>query len=241
MAQDYIWRGPRRLEQGATRWSFGEKITAEVSYNGPYDLCLQERPARGATVAGFTNLGMVVDTAEVDELDGGAGVLRLTLISPQADESNYSTAAIGEPQYELDFEEVTKKIESHPKCGNLTGSNGETITWDEWDKLLVDTDFYTPVVGGWSVNEYLQLKNAGVDEYPVAAPVVRRTTYHMARPADVGLDCFTRQDPPSAGFEAIDDYEWIKGTDRCTKQGRVYARVTEWKGADTWSTILYPE
>lgn len=245
---DYIWRGPRRLEPGKERLNFtADAITLEQPYSGPFELCVAERPPIGSVMTEWADLDLRVVSVAVERLDGDAGTMTVFAESPQASEANYSTAAIGEPQYELDFQPATLKLWQHPRCGNLTDEAlAAGVGWDDLDKLKNKNDYYfTPDLPPhpfyWSLKQYLDMRGRGVEDYETAFPVVRRTTYHFAKPTDVGEGCFERENPPVfANLGGTGYYKWIKGTDRAIKQGRVYARTTEWLGYLALDPDLYP-
>jgi hypothetical protein len=222
-------------------------VTATLDFEGPIQMLLDERPRLGTSVFGF-GFGLLVTLVEIEEGDADTGKMVVTLESQTAPEQNTSFAAIGEPIYELDMGELIRPIETHPKCGVLkpnrpTGSGSRKKTWDDWADLKpgVVYEFELP---NWSLAQYQSLREKGVESYPVAAPVVRRTLTYLRDPGGIGAGLFSKQNPP-VGAPQPDPppigiaWKWLLTADKLTKEGRNRTRVTEWTGAYELEELLY--
>lgn len=257
-----VWRGHKNLERGKDSWDFqATKTSVSVSWHGPYAKCLSRHPKVSDSISGF-DPELKVTSVKVVELDGEAGRIDAVLECGVAPQDSSSTAPLGEPTYENEWCELQKPIETHPRCGvlnperpywkdgvakNDASTGGKQRTWEDWQELTsteedIDGDYIvqTGVTGGWTLDEYKSLKERGVESYVAFQPVIRRTTSHLARPLDLGDQSGKQSKPPAAAnFSRIEDYEWLGGPDRCTRNGRTFTRTTEWQGAEKFSNLLY--
>lgn len=243
-AQDYRWRGTKKLTQGLDEWDFTDRVTVTVPFTGPFDACISSRPAKGATMPGFETFGLTVESAKARRLEGSAGELIVVLSAVLPDEEDVSTEALGEPVFVIDWRELDVDIHTVPQCGRLTAAaQAAGVTWDDWEKIGLNATYYqdSDADGAWNYTEYAALRARGVETKRIYVPVITRTTYHHAKPSDVGEMCGTRQNPPSGSFGYPDRYEWLGGSDRCTKTGTKFQRDTEWIGVEKWDPLLYPE
>lgn len=253
-----VWRGTKNLLFGKAHVErTAGKLVVTTDIHGKYQLCLAKQPAIGQTITGF-HPALRVTASKVNELDGGAARIDITL-EAGLDDSGQDPEPLGDPTYEIEFGEIEKAIESHPRCGKLkTGrpkykdgvvnaAEGKQRTWEDWQSL--DADDYDAVgapaapyaaLAKWTLAEYKSLKEKGVESYVFAAPLIRRTSIHLGRPTDIGDAVGKRQDPPAAAnFARIAGYAWLAGPDRCTKSKRTYTRTSEWTGAEEWSSLIY--
>lgn len=255
-----VWRGTKDLTFGKAHVeTTATKLVVTTEITGPYITCLSKQPTIGQAIKGF-DAALRVTACKVNELDGEAGSIDVTL-EAGLDDSGQSDAPLGQPTYEVEFAELEKAIEQHPRCGRLkanrpkykdgvvSAAEGKQRTWEDWNALDAD-DYdaaFTPVppfaaATVWTLAEYKGLKEKGVETYILASPVIRRTTTHLRKPSDLGAAVGQRQEPPEAcDFSRIEDYQWIAGPDRCTRSKRVYTRTSEWIGAEEFSTLIYPE
>jgi hypothetical protein len=132
-----------------------------------------------------------------------------------------------------------------------SSTGGKRRTWEDWADLLgVDTggaklDYDASGTGAadgsngvnsngdniWTLAQYQSLRAAGTDSYVIFVPVIRRTTYHLYTPEDLGTLSGRLTNPPNAAnFTAVGGYAWMQGPDRCTKTKGVFCRTTEWQG-----------
>lgn len=240
-----IWRGPKNMVQQKLRWSFtaeGEELV--VPFEGPLSVALASKPRPGMKLRGFTAGDLRVQRVDIEEGDGDSAKMVVTLAMPKAPDSDTSTESLGEPIFEVDFQELTKVLEQNRKCGKLKPGrpavNGKKRTWDDWADLTEED--YDDSGGAWSLSVYKGLRAQGVESFSIAYPVIRRTLYFLRTPLYVGYGCYMRQAPPvgaptSVGGELI---SYIKTTEKLRKEGRLRTLETEWIGANAFAAELYP-
>ena len=234
-----------KLTRGMARWSFGEKISLTVPYEGAYEKCLAARPLRGSQLAGFSNDGLRVISSELEEMAGGIGKLTVNLEAELPEAEDVTTEAIGEPTFTIDWIEDQVKLETLPQCGYISGDGtaaGITDLSEEWEKIEANPTYYQDrgESDSWSYDDYVSLKSKGVESALVYYPKVTRTTYHFAKPSDLGEKCGKRQEPPIPSFNRLADFEWLAGADSATRSGKVYERRSEWIGQRYWEPKIYP-
>lgn len=240
----FVMRGERKVERGQTQWNFTDKVTADVPFVGPYELLQAQRPLRGTSLPEFPTL--VVVGSDLQEGDGGTGTLTVHLELPFADDSNVTFDPIAEPEWEIAFNEGRAAIWLHPKCGFLDERAGpRNLHIDDWEALAANADVYKKRVAappkfpkdGWTLAQYIELRQLGRDDYLVREPVISRTLIYLRKPTEVGEGCFTRQHPPiGASFPEVEKYDWLRGSDVASKAGKVWRRTTRWMGSD-WRVI----
>jgi hypothetical protein len=234
-----------RLEQGRAEWSFNEKLSVTVPYEGVFEKCLSARPARGAELPGFATDGLLVVSSRVEQLEGGMGRLTVTLEAELPEDEEVSTEPIGEPVFTIEWIEMDVKIESLKKCGSISAAGaaaGITDLADEWEKVAANPDYYQSSGDKWNSSEYISLKKKGVESKRCYYPKVTRTTYHFAKPSDLGDHSGKPQVPPiPSGFGRLADFQWLAGADSATRQNKLYERRSEWFGVDEIEPLLYPE
>lgn len=235
-----------KLERGKADWTFEEKVAVSVPFEGAFEKCLSSRPPRGSQLPGFKTDGLLVVGSRVEELDGGMGRLTVRLEAELPEAEDVTTEPIGEPVFTIEWIEDQIALEQHPKCGYLSDdatAAGVTDLAENWDKLEANPGYYSArePAGSWNQDTYVSLKQRGVNSVPVYYPKVTRTTYHFAKPSDVGEMCGLRQVPPIPAFNRIEDFEWLAGVDSATRSGRVYERRSEWIGQEHWEPLIYGE
>lgn len=257
--QPSVWRGTKDLVLGKAHWDkTGDKTVVTTNVQGPYDKIISDTSVQiGQLITGF-GTALKVTQIEITELDGDAGRADITM-EAKLDDSTFDSAPLGEPTYEIEWSSVIRPIEFHPRCGRLNpgrktfpdagGGVGKQRTWEDWTSLTGtgdDKDYDNSFSRGpaaptiWTLTEYKQLREMGVDSYEGTFPTIRRTTIHFYKPNDVGAGCGRRQTPPTAAnFTDVAHYEWLGGPDRCTKSRRTYTRTTEWTGLEYWEHLLY--
>lgn len=232
-----VWRGSEAVTPGKRKWKLGDRLSTIIEYAGPVADLLTEAPDRGDEVSDIS--GRVVDV-EVEEGEGGTGKMLVTCEQIQA-EATYDTP-LGDPQYEIDFQEVRRPIELHPDCGVLTDTAlAAKKTWENWEELT--EDHYTEDLASatpWDLATYLAKKKAGQNDYVVYAPIVRRILLYNAKPDDIGVNSGRRQNPPTGSFAEVAEWAWLQGPDRFLWKGARGERTTEWMGADLWDEDVYP-
>lgn len=233
-----------KLEQGKDDWSFEEKLRVTVPYEGAFDKCLASRPVRGATLPGFDTDGLLVVSARVERLDGGMGRLVVTLEAELPEAEDVSTEAIGEPVFTVEWVEMDVKIESLPSCGSISAAGaaaGITDLAEDWEKVAANPTYYQSSGDKWNSSEYVSLKEKGIESKKCYYPKVTRTTYHFAKPSDLGDHSGKPQTPPiPSGFGRLADFQWLAGADSATRQNKLYERRSEWLGVEEIEPLLYP-
>ena len=263
------WLGSKTLKGGKVHYDAqASKEVITTDFQGPYSECLAKKPKIGAIITGLPSTHKITGV-KIVELDGGAGRIDVTLEAAVSD-STFSTEPLGEPTYEIDWVETQRPIELHKNCGKLNperawfkdgailtvedpaAAGGKQLTWEDWPQLMEASednpggDYLEESASGgpivWSLENYKGIKEQGQDAYLFYSPVVRRTTIHLRKPADVGDGSGKLQEPPIfVGFARIGDFMWLGGADRCVKSGRTFTRTTEWQGAEFWEPLTYPE
>lgn len=247
--QPYRWVGSTDIQQGKQRWTVHtDKAEITVPYEGPFNALIADLPTLGTQLAGLAELGFVITSVEIEELDGAMGRMTLTLGTGPIQTVGFES--IGVPVYEIEFGELNKPIEAHPRCGFLKPDRPTDQvtnlkhTWADWAELT-DADYDDTDIGPtwgatWTLVEYKKLKESGVDNYNVGAPIIRRTLKHMTPPNDMGTNCYRVQLPPSGvPFLGISNWKWLLGPDRCVREGKFYVRTTEWIGSQVISDLIY--
>lgn len=193
--------------------------------------------------------GIPVERYDMEELDGGQS--RVTVyLSIQFSDAGLTFASIGDPVYEIEWQELNKPLESHQRCGKLkpgrpkigTGPEAKQRTWEDWQDLE-PTDYDASGSSKWSLVEYKGLRERGTDSFNIAFPVVRRTIYYYRAPIGVGVGCFEPESPPgeagapssAGGF----DLSYLKGTEKVSREGRLRTLTTEWIGAWVIDSLIY--
>lgn len=247
-----VWRGPKTLEQQKLKWSFeSEQQSVVVPFAGPYSVCVAKRPKVGGTLAGFTSTNMTITKVEIEEGDGETATMSVYLGATKAPDSDTSFAAIGEPIYELDFQELTKPLEQHPKCGILNPDRTEKeklgkkrATWDDWADLEQDVDYIGVGPVQWDLATYQAKRQKGIENFQIVFPIVRRTLTFYRQPSGIGDGCFHQEYPPGEAEWPTEigghEVKYIKSTEKLRKQGRVRTLETEWIGAWDFDSDLYP-
>jgi hypothetical protein len=244
-----LWKGTTALTPGPEKWDVTTtNVMVTVTFKGKYTDVLNNKDALGTALSGYS--GMFCTKASIEELNGTAGQIQLTL-EGVLDPSSYTTEPLGPPVFELEFGELTRPLEQHSLCGILKPARPispvtqKKLTWEDWQ--LLTTDDYDSTGNGtgiwaaaakWSLSTYQRKKERGEDSFVLYTPIIRRTTIHLYPPGDVGSMAGRLQSPPSTGFD-VGVWTWLAGPDRCTHSARTFTRVTEWHGADYWDTEIY--
>jgi len=244
------WKGPKELVQQKLRWTFtAEGGDLVVPFEGPLSVALARRPKPGQTLRGFTDGGLKVVRVEIEEGDGGSAKMTVHLGAPKEPEEEVTFEPLGEPIYEIDWQELTKPLEQHPNCGTLNPDreavNGKKRTWDDWADLK-ESDYQEDLSGWdpWELATYQAKREKGIESFSIAFPIVRQTIYYLRAPGGVGAGCYAKDIPPTgagaptvAGGNAL---LYMRTTDKLRKEGRLRTRETEWIGAWAFDGDLYP-
>lgn len=185
---------------------------------GPYDLLLRQ----------YNALVRNSDRATLSPTQAGEG--RLTI------RREISLGEMGDTggSVEVEWIELRKKIETHPRYNDLTDDDLRTIR-----AAVADPEAGQPESLGEAGKElalelYKKLLR-GQTEYSIGAPVARRTTPMRRDDLSAGATWFL-QDPP---FQHPSGYQWMKTLDTRRRTGRAYERIEEWTGAEEWDPDIY--
>lgn len=237
----------------ATGWkrdlSFAQKVNGTYKQEGERSALLGLIPSRGHSMETVLGVELFVTSAKLVDLDGGAAQLSVEC-EAFSSESSTSTAPLGVPQYETEWTELRKKLETHPCCGVINPES--LLTWENWVEMKTPADYVLRTdtthggpndipsayssIGAWNLDNYRELKANGVEEYPIYYPIVTRTLSYLARPSGVGSASGKIQNPPFGSFDYISDYKWLAGPDRCVRKGDKYERTQRWVGCDKFVT-----
>jgi hypothetical protein len=257
MADTVTWVGATALQLQMPIWRFtAEGTSLTLTYEGPINTCHAERPANGGTVDGFTDYGLKVTSAEIEEIGGGAGRMTVQLDSPTDPDGGGggggSNEPIGDPIYELNWFPHGFGIEEHPRCGRLknsrpyytpdgtegTASNGKQRTWEDWADLDAD-DYDSSFSRGpghpdiWTLAQFKTIRELGVDSFEMHVPAVTKTTYYLRSPGGFGAALNKQQNPPPEAGAPTTGWKYRKTDDSLEREGRLRARKESWLGA-TW-------
>lgn len=233
-----IWLGSRRLAEQADSpaWQFSpEKTTCTRIYRAPYDVALSQRPTLSATMPDL-DASLAIEGVQLTKKAGGIGEMIVTLGTiPFA---GFPGSGQPEPVYEIEWTQIQKRIEQHPKFSDIDRALLAKIedALSERDDAKRDALLAEIAADEKAILLY-EKKLKGVDSYLIFAPVARRTSYTRLKPNTGG--CGQVGAPPGA-IGAPSGYEWLKTADRCIKQGRWWERVEEWTGAEDVDDDLYP-
>lgn len=220
------------------------------TYRGLYLDLYNNKPDEGTTMPDL-DPQWVVDEVRIRADRGirGQGSLVITL-------TNWATM---DAEYDLDYVDLTRALELHPRWAVGAGGAKELTATDltqlerwkrepDWNLRLAFQylNRMTAIDGSVTYETITLSTNAqdlaakvlkGADGYNDSYPIVTATTFHRTNP---NIDRpWTPQDPPSAA-NPPDDYEWLYGTPKKIKR-RWYIELREkWIGAEEWDSEIYP-
>ncbi len=226
------------------------KATATYTREGDRDALWGSAPEIGDTMETIDGTPMKVTEVDLDDKDEGGGAADLIVSAESVDaESSGSLTPLGDPTYEVNFQELRRKIESHPCCGKLhstAATNGHTFenwwTLEDSDWIpATDIPTFWSSIGPWTLAEYKSLKREGVEEFPMYLPVITRTQLYLGRPNELGEWCGTQSNPPVGSYQYISKYEWLRGPDNLVRREGKFERKTSWMAAEKVSALIYPD
>lgn len=235
--------------------------TTTLEYVGPYDGLVAASPEPGDRIAGYAGEVEEVNVYNGTSSDGRMEVVIIDSTAPEdPDEPGGEPGGGGDQPdeiqndvYTLGWGEERRRVEEHPKCGELKADrpkyeesggkwtedeSGSQRTWDDWQSL--DEDDYEPVSGGWSLATYKQVKEKGYTDYPVHFPIATATTYHRSRPSG-GSGVGQLSSPPGECGAPTQGWTYVKSADDVRKEGTSYTRVQEWRGYDRTEDLFYTQ
>jgi hypothetical protein len=235
-----------------------------VPFVGPYARLTTAQPLAGVPFAGFPSDFLVkeVNLIEGESIEGRMEVVLEKLLPGTSSGSSYDqlSAAV----FERDWGEERRPVEEHSKCGDLLNNRkwyenpawpesdanpgyasksavpanktAKQRTWEHWD-VLESTD-YDQVSNGWTLAQYQRIRQKHED-YPVAFPIAIVTTYHRSRPTTGSTNVWRRETPPADCGVPTSGWRYVKIADRCTRSGRLYTRVQQWRGYDKTDDLFF--
>lgn len=244
-------KGPelvQEFENGATR--------TEFAVRGRYSVLIANRPPHGAYVAGYS--GRVVKVVCRRERGGQAGTMTITLDDEVA--GSPLTNDFDQETLEIDWVEVSKPLESHPKFKDIHAEHKELLaeyaTADAERRTKIretledeagDTEpgpIGTPDESAAVALLLLEKKNAGYENYLEYVPIVSRTRNVSAPSLDeeCAAEILTAAALAELIGTAVPESEYLKSCDRQTRSGenRRWQRQEQWKGSDEWDADIYP-
>ncbi len=248
------WRGTREIQEvpDSPDWDFsGKESTCVRVFEGPYATLLAKRAETGQLVAGMPN-GYQVDRVRVKRQRSGKGIMTVTLSAKDASGSVDNEVVL--PQYEVDWSEVQKPAEQHPRYASGAKALSDTdradiAAWDDEKDASLRKDWkYKDAAGtdktlSANAQDLAKKKLRGETSYTVWIPVCKRTYAMRQNAASTGAGFI--QNPPS-GFGALPTnhgaaYKWFKTADRSVRSGThgKWQRVEEWTGFDRVDTDFY--
>ena len=231
--EDFLWKGPKDLRLEDDEWDISaEKVTVTLYYQGPREACRSKRPNIGEAVDGYP--GKII-SVKIPRGQTPDGTLVVVVEAQVAAPEGSGSAAPVEVIYELEWGELLKKIESHPKCGKLKASAAKK--WEDWEKITAED--YEAVSGGWSFATWQEKRRRGQEDYPVSYPIARKESKHTFRPTGVGADMYQLAAPPSECGAPSDGWTYFKSKDSLRKEGRTFSRVEEWTGAQVLDDDIF--
>ena len=258
MARLPRWQGSSQLTEvpeSPTIDNEGNTDSYVVTYDGPFLVCKNSRPPKGATLPGYP--GCYVERSTVTKQKGGKGTLVVYLFKPGAPVISPINIPSDAPSEEIDWVTLEKPLETNPVFNEETGRYW--LTYDD----LVDIEFwkqekrpdlrklfqYLPE-DAVSDDDAVELSDNAVvfcqkllrggEVWRAFYPVYRKTEVVLFHPA--AGTCGMIQDPPgAAGVNYPPGYVWMKTADRAVRSSRRgrWERIQEWTGAQAWDADLY--
>ena len=230
-----VWKGSSALQLSPDSPEI--KVTKDgtettLIYTGPTAAVIAAIPPRLASIG--TYLGFV-DTVTTKQLPGGRSSMTVVLTPSPWTLSNDT------PTIEIEWVEIQKKLETHPRYqtgGESELDNADLDQLDRWRNASSSTQRaaeYATIAAS-----YPELKNLvdklrrGQDSYMVYAPVVRKITSNTSEPTT--NQCGLRTTPAAT----ITGYEFLQTADRATRKNGRWERTEEWTGAEVWDSDIYP-
>jgi hypothetical protein len=262
-----IASGLQEMPDGVTWSCTHTRIECVVTYQGTYANCKAAALTGGSLVPGTAGSGdysgLVVEKAAPRKTKGARGLLTVTYKAESTGSGEESA-----PKYEVEWAQLEKSIETHPRYTEGKTLLGETISegysglslaafafvraYFESDEARrkvmyeplglpddeVDTSFAFGMVP--YIQELIDKKLMGQDSYLLFAPVVRETIDIAGIPTTEGAG--TVEAPPGAA-SAPSGYEYLLTADRRESEGPDgrWRRIREWTGSYVWDADIYPD
>lgn len=242
------WLGARRLtlKPDGVTVDYTDRLSAALEYQGPYELCLANRPARGAIMPGFA--GMAVDRTVVRRSQApGFGELSVYLSADTDDD----TEGTGDPITEIYWLEVEKDLYEHDLFISLGRADRRRIElWKQqddptkydsytWERLSTTGAVLATGTLSGSALAYAAKFAVGIDSFLFYTPVATLTTFSRAKPSAVRVCGKRITGKPFAACPS--GYTWLRTADRHTRSGRhgKWQRTQTFTGGVNVDTSLY--
>lgn len=190
--------------------------------------------------------GNIVDSTDTERV-GTSTFSDVTVVTVQA--FAVTTSEVTDDQYpffEIDQVQIEKSLRQHPAFAAFSNADWQAVTaWeDEISQVAKQAYQYylrnkdgeaegsaLTLTGSATTGQqaFARLRRMGVESFLDFAPVVRRTTRYRGSAAPSSADAGQKTTAPAY---APAGYEWLKTTDRVSKQG---TRSTDWTRQEEWT------
>ena len=252
MAATTVKRGDTTFRErpDSPEWDFGtQKVSCTRTFEGLYADCLTKVPPIGSSMQGY-DAKLLVENVKIKKAISGKATMTV-LAEYLADVGNNEFPAPVQPVFEVEWVQLERPLEQHPKFKALfPDPKGETTFTDAQIAALNDFNAWENATDATSrqatyaalsaaFKTLAQKKMRGQTTYLLFAPTARITT--LARNVTLASGC-GKQFTAVPGFSELPEgYAWLSTADHSTRTGTngKWQRVQEWTGADTWDVDIY--
>jgi hypothetical protein len=252
------WKGSKEIHEAPTspkREKSVQGLRITRVFNGPFASLVAAEPSIGQVMEGYE--GIPILTVSTEPLEAGpTGPGRMTIVAGNDDLGGGGTGGIDPivdlaPTYEIEWTQLEQPLLQHPMYAagasvELTPADLANLEqWKQESDPALKAVYKFKATNGSEVTlspnaqHYAGKVRRGIESYFVPAPVCRKTTRHFTKPQTSAMG--RRQNPPG-DVGAPPGYVWLVSADRAIRQGRggTWERITEWLGAQSWDTDIYP-
>ena len=233
-------------------------MSATFTYTGDYK-ALEAEPLRAAVRKSVAGQQLFLQSGQVQRKGGSLGVMTL-VYGAQWAASQGAGSVLEEVDWEVEWTQVEKPIDSHPRYLKGKGAkglkpsgglntyvtvDGEQVTLFELvANFLAEPKFTERVkilkqIGkdNTLAHELIKKKRHGIESYLEFGPTVKKISTYRGMPGVGECGIVTK----AIANVAPPGYEWLKTADRFHRKGTrgKWERVEEWTGAETWDKDLY--
>ena len=229
-----IWKGSSSIQlspESPELINSKDGLSTVLVYHGTYAALEADQPARLSGVSGYSGY---VDVVNLKRAAGGRGVMTVTLV-PSA-----WSLTDGTPTIEVEWVEIQKKLETHPRYqpgGESALDDADLDQLDKWRNAPSSTarasEYATIAASFPELKNLVDKLRRGQDSYMVFAPVIRRITGNAEAPTTNRCGVITT--PPIE----ITGYSFLQTADRSARKNGRWDRNEEWTGAEVWDTDIY--
>ena len=237
------------------RYSDGKKQTIRT-YVGLHSTLESAMPAIGS--AG--GVGGKVVSVELGDAEAHTGRMEVVEEETVAPISGGGSEPLGDDIQEIDWAEERLPLEKHPKCFTLnpsrhyyeypyspydavynkslyaapTGSEDSKYKQRDWTCWAVLENSDIVRVGGWTLDQYKELKAQGHDDFTFVYPILSYTSFSTGRPS-WGSGVGKIGSPAGGGPSG---FVYIKSADRVAKvSSQKWQRTQQWRGLIDQSVV----